>query len=126
VKGFYKFSWLQCVHALQRLLVATLDASPSSPVFLRLEKGNLTPVLYGWFTDKLKGLLQICLSDYKDYGSHSLRRGGATWALQCGVPTEVIRIMGDWHSDAYKAYLEVPIKQKLVYIKQLATGLPTM
>ena len=114
------------VRALQQLLSFTLDASPLSPVFLRRDKGKLTPVLYGWFSDKLKSLLQVCLPDNEGYGTHSLRRGGATWALQCGVPTEVIRIMGDWHSDAYKAYLEVSISQKLVYMHQINSDLPSL
>jgi hypothetical protein len=112
-------------HALRQLLLRTLDASPCSPVFLRRERGKLTPVLYGWFRDKLKALLQVCLDDNNEFGSHSLRRGGASWALQCGVSPEVIRIMGDWHSDAYKAYLEVPMQQKLLYMQHLTRSLPT-
>ena len=38
--------------------------------------------------------------------SHSFRRGGAVWLLSCKVPGEVIKVMGDWKSKAYLAYLD--------------------
>ena len=36
----------------------------------------------------------------EQYGSHSFRRGGATFALEAGVPLDSIAVMGDWKSDA--------------------------
>lgn len=38
--------------------------------------------------------------------SHSLRRGGATWALSCGTPGEIVKVMGDWKSVCYLVYLD--------------------
>ena len=40
------------------------------------------------------------------YSGHSFRRGGASFALQCGIPAEWIRLQGDWSSDAYQRYLD--------------------
>ena len=37
---------------------------------------------------------------------HSLRRGGATWALRCGIPPVCIKLQGDWSSDAWLVYVE--------------------
>ena len=69
---------------------------------------------------KLRSVLQKCGVDGSLYGSHSLRRGGASWALKCGVSGELVRILGDWKSDAYRAYLEVPLRDKLELVQQLA------
>lgn len=33
-------------------------------------------------------------------------RGGATYAFRSGVPGELIQVMGDWKSDAYKRYFD--------------------
>ena len=43
----------------------------------------------------------------------SFRRGGATFAFKAGVPFELIRLHGDWHSDAYLRYLKFDMTQKL-------------
>lgn len=41
-----------------------------------------------------------------DISSHSFRRGGATHALSVGIPGEIIKVWGDWKSNAYLAYLD--------------------
>ncbi|CAG2203365.1 unnamed protein product [Mytilus edulis] len=38
---------------------------------------------------------------------------GATLAFDAEVSTELIQLHGDWHSDAYKKYLEFTLEQKL-------------
>ena len=40
------------------------------------------------------------------YSGHSFRRGGASFALQCGLPIDLIKVHGDWHSNACEHYLE--------------------
>ena len=39
--------------------------------------------------------------------------GGASHAFQSGVPVELIKILGDWKSDAVFMYLTVPLKVRL-------------
>ena len=41
-----------------------------------------------------------------DISSHSFRRGGATWALSCGVPGGIVKLLGDWKSAEYLVYLD--------------------
>ena len=62
--------------------------------------------------------------DPKLYSGHSFRRGAATWALQVGIPTEVIQVLGDWKSESYKNYIDIsyPIRQK--YIKHFSYSIP--
>lgn len=51
--------------------------------------------------------LHDCFRDSPDrYSGHSLRRGNATFALQCGLPVDLIKIQGDWKSNCVETYLE--------------------
>ena len=90
------------------------------PGFLRSDRVGMCPILYGWFVKRLKSVVALCGCDADAFGSHSLRRGGASWALCCGMNGEVIRILGDWNSDAYQAYLQIPLRSKYRFARQFA------
>lgn len=70
---------------------ATAPSDPKAPAF---------PMTAAQFNARLKRLAG------QEYSSHSFRRGGATHALSCGIPGEVIKILGDWRSSAYMSYLD--------------------
>ena len=44
--------------------------------------------------------------DSSKYSGHSFRRGGASFALECGVPVDLIQSQGDWRSNAYQSYID--------------------
>jgi hypothetical protein len=44
--------------------------------------------------------------DSARYAGHSFRRGGATFAFQCGASPAQIKEQGDWKSSAYLLYLK--------------------
>jgi hypothetical protein len=70
--------------------------------------------------------LRLLVGDRPDISSHSFRRGGATWALSCGVPGEVIKVMGDWKSSAYLVYLDqIPQITMDYYRIKMCANLPT-
>ena len=52
--------------------------------------------------NRYKALIRKAGADPGLYGTHSLRRGGATWALKCGLSADVIKLLGDWKSSAYQ------------------------
>ena len=57
---------------------------------------------------ELKSLLHKAGENPDDYAGHSLRRGGATWAIENAMlPAEIIRTIGDWKSQAYLRYLTI-------------------
>ena len=51
--------------------------------------------------------------------------GGATWALSCGVPGEIVKAMGNWRSTAYLCYVD-QMPQKVIdhYRNRFARKLP--
>lgn len=77
---------------------AVVQAFRCSPV--AEPKSQAFPMTAQAFNAKLKKLVG------PNFSSHSFRRGGATWGLTCGIPGEVIKIMGDWRSNVYMSYLD--------------------
>ena len=59
-------------------------------------------------------LTQVCTQ-----GTVSGAGGGASFALECGLPTEVIQAQGDWASNAYQLYVTPTLRLR----RKLATVL---
>ena len=59
----------------------------------------------------------------KDYAGQSFRRGGASYAFQAGIPIELIKILGDWKSDAVLLCLTVPLSIRLQSINEITKSL---
>ena len=51
------------------------------------------------------------------------RRRGATSAFDCGLSAELIKLQGDWRSDAYLVYLEMTDHQKRTAVNAMAQAL---
>ena len=72
------------------------------------------PLSYRTFVTQFKSLLAKCGIDHKNFGGHSFRRGGATWMFSVlKLPAELIKVMGDWKSQAFQLYTNVTTSFKL-------------
>ena len=101
------------VSAILSAIRMSWSADRHGPLFVRKDASSKwKPCLYGWFLDKLKQVLKQVGQDPSLFAGHSLRRGAATWAFKCGLPGEVIQALGDWHSQAYLSYLDIPVVHK--------------
>ena len=69
---------------------------PDGPAFVYTSGDQVKPLTYPTFSTKLNKLLEQCGFDRTQYSGHSFRRGGATFALNCGVPGHYIKLQGDW------------------------------
>jgi len=104
----------------------TKSVQADSPAFWWYGSNNhLTPMLCQSFITKLKLHLSKCHIDTTHISSHSFRRGGSSHALMQGIPTELIQLMGDWKSDAYKNYLSIPLSTKLQALSLFTKNLPS-
>lgn len=90
---------LQPVQSLRRML-AQRRAAPNAPLFVLGGEPLRASEMHG----VVKWLMASVGQNPDEFGSHSLRIGGATAALAAGVPPESIRIMGRWDSDVYEIY----------------------
>ena len=101
-----------CPVAAFELMCELVPASAESVAF-GSTRGGYSPILYGQFQKKLRKFLTAANYDAAAYSSHSFRRGAATWAFKNGVPEHMIKLYGDWSSDAYRRYLDVDLSQKV-------------
>ena len=77
-------------------------------------RGDGTSLTYKQFQNRLRGVLAaVGVPDPQAFTSHSFRRGGATFAYLCGVPTEIIKLLGNWKSDCYQKYLHLPLEARI-------------
>ena len=90
------------VGALRVALATTPESAYDRPL---LSWTNGLPYTSGEFVTRLRNLFKIVSEPPLAYGCHSFRRGGATHAFRIGVPTELIRSLGDWRSEAYTRYI---------------------
>ena len=68
------------------------------------------------FRNRLKAYMRFFRISHLNMKPYSLRRGGATWLLQQGVPLDVILVRGRWRSlGVARLYLE----DGLAHIPQL-------
>ena len=81
------------------------DPSLSAFSFKDVSTGSMCPMLHAIFTLRTKRHVANAGLDPASFSGHSYRRGGATFAFECGIPGELIKVMGDWTSDAYLLYL---------------------
>jgi hypothetical protein len=69
-------------------------------------KDNIQPLTRPIFHRSLTDTLDRLGLVGHGYSGHSFRRGGATHALNSGIPAEVIQAQGDWRSLAYLDYID--------------------
>ena len=129
--------WSKTIQFKQRVLLIPLPRIPGSPfcpstaillVLSRLPARTTPrplfcfplplgpqPMTHPCFVSHLRISLSKLGFNASQYSGHSFRRGGASFALQCGIPTEWIKLQGDWTSDAYQRYLSpaFPLRVKL-------------
>ena len=86
-----------------------VPAPPNAPFFCIPKGLILQPVTAAVFSAAIKRLISHIGSDTSNYSPHSFRCGGATFAFQSGVPDHLIKLHGDWRSDAYQAYNIAPL-----------------
>ena len=100
------YYWLQ-------QLFSSHPADGEAPAFGHVDAGGrYVPLSYQSLLSGMKKAVQAAGMNPAAFAGHSLRRGGATWAFQCGVHPLFIRIQGDWHSDAWLLYIALSEEQK--------------
>ena len=100
-----------------------VPAPESAPFFCIPSSSGVQPITFSKFTSSLKQLISKIGLDEREYSPHSFRRGGATYAYQAGVPEHLIKLHGDWHSDAFQAYLSLPLTTRFQVADIMATGI---
>ena len=93
-------------------MVKMLPAPSSAPAFFLPSHHSYKSITYRQYHLLFRYLVSKTGRDPKMFSSHSFRRGGATWAFRCNVPSDLIKTHGDWRSDAYQKYLEFDLEDR--------------
>ena len=102
-----------CPVKAYKTMCTMMPAGENEPAFQFLGKrGETQPVTYQQFQRAIKRTIESVGRDPAKFSTHSFRRGGATFAYESGVPADTVKLMGDWQSDCYRAYLQVSMACK--------------
>jgi hypothetical protein len=102
----------------------SVPAPDSSPAFVVPdEQGHLKTLTYSSFSSHLNRVLSLAGYQTTLFATHSLRRGGATFAAGINCPSELIQLQGDWKSSAYLRYTARSLDQRLQLARAMAIGI---
>ena len=91
--------------ALLGVVTSIGPVSGPMPLFVFASPLGIRPLSQLLFVQKLHLCLSLLGIPPREYSGHRFRRGGAMFALQCGLRTDLIKLQGDWNSNAYERYL---------------------
>ena len=78
---------------------------------------------HGVFVKAFKRLVKMSGLDWTKFSGHSFRRGGATYCFNLGVSPELIKLLGDWKSDAYLLYDQTTDQRRLELPRAMAQAI---
>ena len=103
-----------CAVSLLRSHFSLFPGHPDGPLFYkRTSAGNILPVKYQDVLRFLKLVVAKIGKNPDSVGLHSMRRSGAFFLHQIGVPLEDIKSFGDWKSMAALMYLVSPLDRMI-------------
>jgi hypothetical protein len=115
-------SLIDAVAELKNMLAVdpVCDAlAASTPLFRNPSTGK--PLYTDAARDVVKRLME-CIGEYpNEFGTHSLRIGGATALFAAGATPLVIRTMGRWSSDIYRLYVRASFEANLKWSRIAAS-----
>lgn len=117
----HSYSPLCPVQALEDML-QDLNSKPGDPLFCYYNGKNLLPLTHDIFVKLLKSSIRLCGYDEKLYSGHSFRRGGATHAFASNISPLLIKAQGDWKSDAYLRYVDIPMQLRWQMMYKMANS----
>ena len=77
-----------------------------------MEGGGNVSLSYAQLTYWMREWVERLGYDKLEFSSHSLHRGGCQWASQSAIPHHVIKILGDWKSQAYERYISMSLQER--------------
>jgi hypothetical protein len=100
---------LFCAFSAWTKLLAAFPLPDSAPAF---SWSRNTFYYYNLFSQNLQKCAELA-GIRKRLRPYSLRHGGASTALKLGISPILIKLQGDWNSDAWLRYLEIDMDQRL-------------
>ena len=106
--------WIKC-------MIRNIPAAPNEPLFLVWHKNKRLPLSAPQISRLLQSWCKSAKLDYKHLTSHCMRKGGLTWAHDADLTGEALMDIGDWKSQAHRAYMNVGLKSRIKSGKKMAS-----
>ena len=110
------------LRAVTRAFALAPNAQSDAPAFLFVIGGRRGPMTHTMFVKAFKAVCARAGVDATQYAGHSFRRGGATFAFRLSADHSLIKMLGDWRSDAYLLYEQTTNARRLALPKMMADG----
>lgn len=94
-------------------MIDRIPAPPDAPAFAIPTKHGIRPLTYDQLRRCLRKWTQAADLNSEKYTCHCLRRGGASWLDEQGVPESVIAVIGDWRTNCFKQYIDSALKTRM-------------
>ena len=115
-----------CLHRAYLRMIDMVPGQPADPAFILPCSSKVKPVSYKLFQKFIKSSVEYIGLDPSKFSSRSFRRGGANLAFRANVPSELIKVQGDWASQAYLQYLDFTLDQRLMVSQLMCTAISNM
>ena len=104
-------------------MISNIPAGPEDPVLSLPTAGKRLALSANQLIYRLRKWIKLIGWDATTYSLHSLRRGGVTFAYQSNIEAEMIKLMGNWASDAYRRYIDVSMDKRYDSMKLFVEAL---
>ena len=104
-------------------MFSIIPAQPQDAAFTIYSGNHKVALSSNQLCTRLRKWLEIIKYPSEEYSLHSLRRGGATFTHQCNIKADMIKLLGDWASDAYQRYIHINIDDRFETMEAFVEGL---
>ena len=98
-------------------MINAVPTGPLDPVLTLRVAGQKMALSANQLIYRFRKWLLLLSLDPTKFSLHLLRRGGVTFAYQSDMESEMIKLLGDWASDAYKRYIDVSMDKRYESMK---------
>jgi hypothetical protein len=110
-KGCGDDVWIPCqeapldpIHVLHKHFIKN-NLELSHPIAsYRNSRGDMVTLTCSRFIHRINEVLESCKKNYPCITGHCVRIGGTTFYLVSGVPPDMVKKFGRWHSNAFLEY----------------------
>ena len=88
-------------------MLQKIPALPHHLLFTVKNGKQCQALSYNQLTTRLRKWLAVIKEPAQEFSLHSLRRGGAKFAHESRMSEQMIKVLGDWASEAFKRYIDV-------------------
>lgn len=97
-----------------RVMTNRIHARPNDPLFsIPVGEGKVQPLVCGALQERLRKWVEQVGVNPSPFSLHCLRRGGATWAIEAGLVSSDLKVMGDWASDSFMRYIDSTLQRRV-------------